>query len=385
MMQDPGILRTTLSVIFIAALAHIDNPAAAQTAPGAFGKLTPINNATGQATTVLLQWQSSSGAASYQYCLDTTLNSTCDGDAWIDIGGGAVGVIRSALAAGTTFEWQVRASNTSGQTLANAGAWWRFTTRVLSAGTYFLDDLETTGALGWGSMGTWAVTTESAHSPTHAWSDSPQGAIPDQPHTISSPQINLSAALRPQLTFWHRYDFGATASGTVSITLNGGISYIPLRTFTGSSPTWQKVTLDLTPYAGSLQLMVVFDVNIVGLQTADGWYVDDIRIAEPFTDDPLVPHVTPARMQHISDLRGRINELRTRFGLSPFAWAEAIVPTLTPVRAQHIAELRGALVEVYTQAQLPVPTFTDPVLVQSSTPIRAAHIQELRAAVIAIE
>ena len=380
---DPGFLRAALSIIFIAALAHIDNSAAAQT-PGAFGKLTPTNNATGQATTLLLQWQGSSGALSYQYCLDTALNAACDGNLWIDVGG-AVGVIREALAAGTTYEWQVRASNGSGQTLANAGAWWRFTTRVLAAGTYFLDDLETAGALGWGRIGTWAVTTEAAHSPTHAWSDSPQGAIPDGTNRITAPTINLSQAQKPSLTFRHRYDFAANDRGAVRITTDG-INFTTLRTFTGASGTWLQVTVDLTPYIGAAQVTVDFDVTILSAQPGDGWYVDDIRIGElTFTDDPLLPHVTPARTQHISELRDRIDALRTRFGLSAFAWAEALVPALSLVRTQHIVELRSALIEVYPLVPRQTPNFTDQVLVPGSTPIRAAHIQELRAAVIAIE
>ena len=353
----------------------------AQAPPAAFGKLTPTNNATGQATTVLFEWQSSSGATTYQYCLDTSLNSTCN-STWTDLGS-AIAAVSNPLAAGTTYEWQVRAQNTGGTTLANGGTWWRFTTRVMPAGTYFLDDLETAGALGWGRLGTWAVTTEAAFSPTHAWSDSPTGTIPDQPNTITSPGINLTGAIRPVLTFWHRHAFALNDSGRVRITANGVTTDVA--TYTGSNPG-AKVAIDLTAYIGSQNLMVVFDVVNNSAQPGDGWYVDDIRVAESgFTNDPLISRATTVRRTHITELRDRIDALRGRYQLPLFSWTNPLVPNATVIQAQHIIELRTALLEVYPRTPLQAPTFTDPVLVPRSTTIRAAHIQELRNAVIAIE
>jgi hypothetical protein len=94
--------------------------------PGAFNKTAPVNAATGQALTVALTWGASTGATSYEYCLDTTINSTCDGT-WT-----STGTTRSAAPAGrlnsTRYEWQVRSRNAGGVTNANAGAWWTFTT-----------------------------------------------------------------------------------------------------------------------------------------------------------------------------------------------------------------------------------------------------------------
>ena len=43
--------------------------------------------------------------------------------------GAATSVTISGLARGTTNYWQVRAVNATGTTEANAGVWWRFTTR----------------------------------------------------------------------------------------------------------------------------------------------------------------------------------------------------------------------------------------------------------------
>lgn len=94
--------------------------------PAAFAKSAPSNGATGQSLTANLTWGASTGATSYQYCLDTTVNSTCD-TSWV-----STGTSRSAAPTGrlngTKYEWQVRAVNNGGTTLANAGTWWTFTT-----------------------------------------------------------------------------------------------------------------------------------------------------------------------------------------------------------------------------------------------------------------
>src|SRR5687768_15610211 len=42
---------------------------------------------------------------------------------------------------------------------------------------------------------------------------------------------------------------------------------------------------------------------------------------DTFTDDPLVPGVTPIRLVHITELRVRIDAVRSRVGLAPFPWS----------------------------------------------------------------
>ena len=97
---------------------------AAAPPPGAFGKVTPGAGVTGQPTNITLGWGASSGASSYEYCLDATNNAACDG-AWQPA---ASGVTVGGLPAGMTFYWQVRARNSGGVTLADGGAWWSFAT-----------------------------------------------------------------------------------------------------------------------------------------------------------------------------------------------------------------------------------------------------------------
>ncbi len=97
-------------------------------APGAFNKSSPANGATRiRANTVTLQWGASSNAVSYQYCIDTSNNNTCNAT-WISVGA-ATSVRPTGLAGGTTYYWQVQAVNAAGTTVANGGSWWNFRTR----------------------------------------------------------------------------------------------------------------------------------------------------------------------------------------------------------------------------------------------------------------
>jgi hypothetical protein len=90
-------------------------------APAAFGKTAPANGATNQPGSMTLTWQTAAGATSYAWCLDTSQNGVCDG-AWTSAGN-AVSAAVSGLAAGATYEWQVRATNATGTTFANSGPW----------------------------------------------------------------------------------------------------------------------------------------------------------------------------------------------------------------------------------------------------------------------
>ena len=105
-----------------------------------------------------------------------------------------------------------------------------------------------------------------------------------------------------------------------------------------------------------------------------------------FTDDPLVPGVTPVRAAHLLELRARIDALRRRAGLPAFGWTDAkVVPGVTPARALHLTELRSALGEAYAAAGRPAPGYTDAVVTAGVTAMRALQLQELRRAVVALE
>ena len=101
-----------------------------------------------------------------------------------------------------------------------------------------------------------------------------------------------------------------------------------------------------------------------------------------FTDDPSTAGITVIKAVHITELRTRIDRLRTRYGVGAFAWTVLGVGTV--VQAQHVVDLRTALAQAYAAAGVTAPNYTDPTLAAGMTP-RAAHVNELRAAVDALD
>ena len=120
------------------------------------------------------------------------------------------------------------------------------------------------------------------------------------------------------------------------------------------------------------------DLDIVAITPTGG--------VNGFTDDPLVPGVTPVKAVHFRELRTRIDALRTGAGLSAYAWTDpALTPGLSRVRSVHLTELRTALDAAYAAAGQPSPAYTDARVTAGTTPIRAAHVTELRTAVVELE
>ena len=111
-----------------------------------------------------------------------------------------------------------------------------------------------------------------------------------------------------------------------------------------------------------------------------------VRAQAAFTDDPIVPGVTPVRAVHFTELRERIELLRSAAGLEPFGWTDPVLTSgATPIRRAHLLELRAALAAAYAASGRPAPTYTDAAPAPGTTPIRAAHLIELRAAVLALQ
>ena len=172
---------------------------------------------------------------------------------------------------------------------------WTFT--VVQAGAdevLFADDMEH-GINGWLVGSPWALTTASARSGMHAWTDSPDGNYQNnQRATLWTSIIDLTAVDSATLTFWHRYDFGRGDRGNVWVVREkeegSWVTETRLRTFTGTNPTWQRqqTSFDLTPFVGARR-RILFDLISDASETADGWTIDDVTV---FSSTDFVSPVT---------------------------------------------------------------------------------------------
>ena len=162
--------------------------------------------------------------------------------------------------------------------------------------------------------------------------------------------------------------------------------------YTVSSSAPQVVTVlavgprvTLTAAGGGRATIRVTATDPGGLSATQAFTVT-VAMRSPFTDDPIVAGVTPVRAVHFTELRARIDALRSAAALGRFAWTDPVLRAgVTPVRLVHLLELREALGAAYTAAGRAGPRWTDAAPTAGTTPIRAAHLTELRAAVVALE
>ena len=112
--------------------------------------------------------------------------------------------------------------------------------------------------------------------------------------------------------------------------------------------------------------------------------------AETYTDNPIVAGTTRIKAAHINELRSRIVELCTLYGVTAPTWTETIIAGTTSVKGfpSHIAELRTALEAIYTEinSQGAGVVIASPSWAATLTDIKpkAAAIEEVRAAARAI-
>ena len=166
------------------------------------------------------------------------------------------------------------------------------------------------------------------------------------------------------------YEATTSAPAVASVTMSG--STVTVRAVAAGTAT---VTVTATDIGGSnTTATLAFRVTV------------ERAPATTFTDDPILPGVTPIKAGHFTELRERIDLLRGGAGLAPFAWTDPILTAgVTPVRLSHLLELREALAAAYRASGRGGPVFTGAVPVSGATPIKAVHVMELRAAVMALE
>ena len=145
---------------------------------------------------------------------------------------------------------------------------------------------------------TWSLSTTNPHSGTYSAQVQYDPDLSSQNESLVSPIIDLTSATDPQLTFWFNmsyywsvevpnYDF------IVSIT--DGTTTTPLWDHTDfgvfTNFVWYEVTLDLSTYAGSNNMQLVF--SYVGVDGAS-LDIDDVLVAErPATPECATAPITP--------------------------------------------------------------------------------------------
>ena len=94
--------------------------------------------------------------------------------------------------------------------------------------------------------------------------------------------IDLSGTSNPALTYWDRRSLGSGDTVYTEISTDEGFTWTAVRQATGTDNTWRERHIDLSAYAGR-RINIRFRLDGRGgssSSTGDGWYIDDIRVAE---------------------------------------------------------------------------------------------------------
>jgi hypothetical protein len=136
------------------------------------------------------------------------------------------------------------------------------------------------GAAGWTGQAPWALSGESVHGGTRAWSDSPGVQYLDNIDvSLTSPTINIAATADPVLEFWVRTDLEDTYDYVyVEASSDNGATWKRLHGMTGVT-AFHLESVDLAAVEASATLKVRFRLVSDGGVTGDGCWVDDVVIA----------------------------------------------------------------------------------------------------------
>ena len=162
----------------------------------------------------------------------------------------------------------------------------------------FFDNMEGQNTINNWHSSSWGLIPE-AHSGNNSFTDSPVGNYGNLVYSnlILANSIDLSDALHPQLTFWHKFSFYDEGSnvfdyGKVYLSPNNGQpgTWTQIASFNNSQSSWFYSQIDLSKWAGLSKVRIMFQIqdNVrYENDTAAGWDIDDVTIEEAPVDVEL--------------------------------------------------------------------------------------------------
>ena len=161
----------------------------------------------------------------------------------------------------------------------------------------FSEDFEN-GLDNWSASGLdWGLVQSTVRGGIYSITDSPGGNYLDKADAtlMTNGYFDLSSAVSPILTFWHKYFMEYRDYIYVEVSTDGGFNWTNELPTIGNrmyQSTWTQVMIDLSSYKTS-SVRIRFRLRETETYTSDGWYIDNIEIKEqgspqlpyPFSDD----------------------------------------------------------------------------------------------------
>jgi hypothetical protein len=169
----------------------------------------------------------------------------------------------------------------------------------------FEDHLEN-GEGHWTADWPWALITAQSHSPSHSWTDSPDGKYANHRNvSLTTVPINLGEFSRPTLQFQTCYNLETDYDyGHVEISTDDGVTWTDVASYTGRTGHWSGKLVDLGVIFGAETLRVRFRLDTDAGVTVDGWYIDDVAV---YFDDDLDDDGIPNDVEVGEDLANPVD------------------------------------------------------------------------------
>ena len=142
----------------------------------------------------------------------------------------------------------------------------------------------------------WNINSVSSHGGLFSLTDSPIGGYSNNTDSWAGLKqgLDLTSAISPQLSFWHRYSLWVYDSCFVEISTDKKDSWERLLPgFGGSQSEWTQMSFSLDSYVRCSDFKFRFHIISDNLGTSDGWYIDDVKISLKATSVPEEPSSSP--------------------------------------------------------------------------------------------
>jgi exo-beta-1,3-glucanase (GH17 family) len=140
-----------------------------------------------------------------------------------------------------------------------------------------------------------------------------------------------------------------------------------------------SATNAFTDNAATAAAVQIYQVRAVGPGGTSAWSAAALAQTATFTDETLIPRLTPIRATHVLELRDAVNALRSSALLPPATFTDASL-TSVRVKAVHVNELRSSLDGARSALGLASQSYAH-AIAANTTPVRAIDLDELRTGV----
>ncbi len=186
---------------------------------------------------------------------------------------------------------------------------------------------------GWQASGAWRFDIQTAYRGGGWFADS---SVRGQSSMLTAnTALDLRIAQNPELTFWQRAVLSGGDGTTLDLSIDGGLTWMPLDQQSGATFDWSPRTVSLAAYRGVV-VTLRFRLDTLGTlaegETSVGWWIDDLTVQDipvvPPTPTPLpteAPTETP-----LPTVAPTPTELPTETSVPTVAPTDTLVPTTEP-------------------------------------------------------